>query len=67
MCELCSSDQDEVSHHREGIKLEADLMMHFAEKLKMLADGKMNPHGEGAKLMGIKARLIVRYLAADWI
>lgn len=67
MCELCASDREDRERAKREVRSLAEMLRGMARDLERMANGRIKPHGEQAKTMGIKARAIIRRLAADWM
>lgn len=67
MCDLCSAVPKELEMARKETLFEAEQLKQLAEQFQKLANGIIQPHGEEAKVIGIKARQVIKFLAEDWL
>ena len=67
MCELCSENDKERHDGRKHLEYQAEQLEEMATHLRRLSDGVVKPHSEAAKIGGVMARAIVRYLVAEYV
>jgi hypothetical protein len=67
MCNLCSTDPAEKKRAEESHKYWATRFESLAADYRRLAERRISPHSEEAKMIGARARLVIRLLVGDWI
>jgi hypothetical protein len=67
MCEFCAHTQKERTAVRDGLLSRVEQLDRLAERLRSMAYGRIKPHTEEAKAVGIAAQAVIRFLAEDWL
>ena len=67
MCDLCDKNEQTVKFAKLGKLYRAKQLRRMADMETHLAEGRMQPHLEEAKELGVLARQLIRYLAEDYL
>jgi hypothetical protein len=67
MCELCSSDQEEVLNARRNLLHKAVLLEELANDYRKMSRGLLKPHTSQVENVRLKAINIMRDLAMEWL
>jgi hypothetical protein len=67
MCNLCSNDPDTVKNERQLHEYAASQMRMLADKLDLIAQGKLKPHSDQAKVVSAISRNVITFLVDEWM
>ena len=65
MCRLC--DKEERPKAREEYRQRAQELNDLAYQYLRIVDGKIEPHTDKMKTVGLLAKSIIRFLVNDWL
>jgi len=67
MCNLCSTDPKVATAARSYSYDVADRLRILAKDYEEMAKGSIKPHTEASKLVGTRARNLIRDLVEEWV
>ena len=67
MCNLCAGTEEERAAAKRRHGFHAEQMEALATAYRDMAAGKLNPHSDEAKKVGLVARSLIRELVAEWV
>ena len=67
MCDLCSEEDGKRAKAKDDMRTWAGHLESLAGLYRQLANGGLKPHTNEAKIVGAKARALVRHLVDEWI
>lgn len=67
MCQLCSSNQDEVRSARSDAEFMSNLLSSLSDCYSAVARCRIKPHTDEFKKIGPTARSVIRRLVEDWV
>ena len=67
MCDLCGEVEKERRDAIDLLLSSADDLASLSHQLRQVAYSVIDPHSEKAKLIGLRARRIIRYLVDEWM